>query len=150
MPGGKSKIRVLGLLALCSCFAVANGQAKAPQPPNHASAESQSTLSLSIGDENGLAVAQAQVTVDQLGQSPLRAATDYLGRSSFVPRQSAAYNVRVDKPGFYESTQRDVDAHQKTLRIVLTREQMVQQQVNVTDSTPGIDTQQISDRSSMN
>ena len=54
------------------------------------------------------------------------------------------------KPGYYQSVQSDVDPKENSIRIALTHEQIVQEQVNVTDSAPGIDVEQTSDEFTMN
>lgn len=113
-------------------------------------AVSPSQIAVTVADENGLAVSQAQVTIEQAGQPPVRMTTDFAGRCWWMPRQTGVYTLHVSKPGFYQTTRSDIETNARTVHVVLTHEQLVQQQVNVTASTPGIDPQQISDRSSMN
>ena len=108
-----------------------------------------SSVTLTVVDQNGVAVPAAEVTVAEPSRPPLRLATDYAGRCSWTPRQSQPYTIRVEKPGFYESTTGAVDPRAATLRIVLAREELIQQQVNVTASAPGIDTEQLSDQKAM-
>jgi hypothetical protein len=107
-------------------------------------------IALTVADENGLAVAQAQVTVEQAGQPAVRMVTDYAGRCWWTPRQAGVYSLHVNKPGFYQAAKSGIETDARSVRVVLTHEQVVQQQVSVTASTPGIDPQQVSDRSSMN
>lgn len=131
------------ILALVLLFGVATALAQGVP-----SAEGPATVLLSVVDENGLGIADAQVTIQAPTLAPLRKATDYAGRCTWAPR-STTYSVRVEKAGFYRSTAAAVDAQVRSLRMVLAHEQVVQQEVNVTASTPGIDTQQIPDRSTM-
>ncbi len=56
----------------------------------------------------------------------------------------------MEKAGFYKADEIGVDASLSSVRVVIAHEQIVRQQVNVTASTPGIDTQQVSDQSAMN
>jgi hypothetical protein len=112
-------------------------------------ARTPSQIALTVADENGLAVAQAQVTVQQAGQPVVRLVTDYAGRCWWTPRQAGVYSLHVNKPGFYQAAKNDIETDARSVHVVLTHEQLVQQQVSVTDSTPGIDPQQLSDRSSM-
>jgi Carboxypeptidase regulatory-like domain len=109
-----------------------------------------SQIAVTVADENGLAVAQAQVTVEQAGQPLVRMTTDYAGRCWWTPRQTGVYSLRVNKPGFYQAAKSDIETDARTVHVALTHEQLVQQQVSVTASATGIDPQQVSDRASMN
>ncbi|HEY6447895.1 MAG TPA: hypothetical protein VIY53_15650 [Acidobacteriaceae bacterium] len=121
----------------------ARAPAPTPTPPN-------GTIALTVVDENGLAVPQAQVTVERPGQSSLHLVTDYAGRCFWNAPASGSFGLQVAKPGFYENRQTNIDSSDRTLRVVLTHEQLVQQRVSVTASAPGIDPEQVSDRSTMN
>jgi hypothetical protein len=116
--------------------------APAPVPPTQ--------IAVTVADENGLAVAQAQVTVEQAGHPAVRMVTDYAGRCWWTPRQTGVYSLHVNKPGFYQAAKSDIETDARTVHVVLTHEQLVQQEVSVTASAPGIDPQQVSDRASMN
>jgi len=119
---------------------VASGQA----PQNH------SPVTVVVVDENGAAVPGAQVFVDQPGVPEIRATTDYAGRASYLLPGVRTYSIRVAKPGFYQQTIDDEDPLARTVRVILHREQMVVEQVNVAASLPGIDTQQTSDQIALN
>ncbi len=139
------------LVIVVLVFAAGNAQAQqtaAPRPAGPSATANPAQIVLTVVDENGLAVSQAQVTVEEPGQAPLHLVTDYTGRCTWVPRLPGAYKVHVSKPGFYQAQQNDIGEH--TARLVLTHEQMVQQEVSVSASAPGIDPQQISDLSTMN
>jgi hypothetical protein len=107
------------------------------------------TVTLTVVDQNGVTIPTAQITVEEPAQSPFRIATDYAGQCSWVPRQTRPYQIRIEKPGFYQTIVSDVDPREKSLRIVLTREELIQQEVNVRASAPGIDTEQLSDQKAM-
>jgi hypothetical protein len=109
-----------------------------------------SLIEVTVTDENGLAVAQAQVTAEQAGAPAVHMVTDYAGRCWWTPRQAGVYSLQVSKPGFYQAAKDDIGTDARTVRVALTHEQIVQQEVNVTASTPGIDPHQVSNRSSMN
>ncbi|MGC2636985.1 MAG: carboxypeptidase regulatory-like domain-containing protein [Acidobacteriaceae bacterium] len=150
MPAGKRGFRVIAVL-LVLCVACASlGQATHARPPASTPTPAPGTIALTVVDENGLAVAQVQVTVERPGQSSLHLVTDYTGRCFWSAPVSGSYAIQVAKPGFYENRQKDIDPSEKNLRVVLTHEQLVQQQVSVTASAPGIDPEQVSDRSTMN
>jgi len=136
--------RLAALLAVWAA-AAACGQAAHPAAPARPS-----QIAVTVADENGLAVAQAQVTAEAAGQPAVLMTTDYAGRCWWTPRQAGVYTLRVSKPGFYQATKEDIETDAGSVHVVLTREQMVQQRVNVTASAPGIDPEQVSDRSTMN
>ncbi len=128
-------IVIFGLVLLC-CAVLARGQ--------------KSSVVLTVVDENGLAVPGAEVTLSQPGQQSIRLITDYAGRCLYSLHQGAPYTLHIEKPGFYQTLESSIDAHQENVQAVLTHEQMVHEQVNVTASAPGIDTEQTSDKSTFN
>ena len=83
---------IIGLFLLCSA-AIARGQTLAFHAP----------VVLTVVDENGLPVSEAHVTVSEQGRSALQLQTDYAGRCSYSLHQDASYQIRVEKPGFYET-----------------------------------------------
>jgi TonB dependent receptor len=135
----RAKRTVLGLLLLL-CVPALNGQ---PLPAHAA-------VVLTAVDENGVAIPNVQVTIVEPGVKPKTLWTDYAGHCSFTPQQRAPYQVRAERPGFYEAAQSGIDVHQSDVKIILAHEQIVREQVNVTASTPGIDTEQPSDQMTMN
>ncbi len=138
--------RAISSLLLMLCAAVAGGQQQAAPAPAGLAAQ----VRITVVDENGLPVPGAQVTVIEPAQSPVQLWTDYDGHCGFVPRQSAFYQVQSGKPGFYQDVENGVDPAEKSIHIVLTHLQIVQEQVNVAASVPGIDTEQTSDQFTMN
>ena len=144
MPRHQTGIVALAvLLTICAA-----ATAQIPHPPEHPSANPK-TITLTVVDQNSVVVPAAQVTIDEPAQPALHIATDYAGRCTFVPRQSQPYKIRIEKPGFYLSTSADLDPQQTTLRIVLARVELIQQQVNVSASAPTIDTEQVSDQKAL-
>ena len=101
-------------------------------------------------DENGVAVPGARVTVTEPGRPPLQLWTDYTGQCRLTLQADAPYTVHAEKGGFYQANLTDVDPQLADVRVVLAHEQFVKEEVNVTASTPGIDTQQVSDDRIMN
>ena len=136
--------RVLLLLALVGIPASAR-----PQGPRTTAAPP-TTAKLTVVDEDGLAVPGAQVTVTEPGQEPERLWTNYAGDCTYKLQQAEPYQLHVTKPGYYETNENGVDPSLSSVKVTLAHEQMVREQVNVTASTPGIDTQQVSDKSTMN
>ena len=115
-----------------------------------ASHEPASSVRITVVDETGQSVTGVKVSVRVPGQNPVELWTDYLGHCVFTLRQGTPYQVVSSKPGYYQSVQSDVDPKENSIRIALTHEQIVQEQVNVTDSAPGIDVEQTSDEFTMN
>jgi len=107
-------------------------------------------VTVTVVDETGAAVAGAQVTIGEPGLEPVHLWTDFSGKCGFVPRQQKPYRIHVEKPGFYQADEDGVDASQKEVRVTLSHEQIVREQVNVTSSAPGIDIEQPSDQMAMN
>jgi len=83
---------MIGLFLLCSA-AVARGQTSAFHAP----------VVLTVVDENELPVSEAQVTVSEPGLPAVQLQTDYAGRCSYSLHRDASYQIRVEKPGFYET-----------------------------------------------
>jgi hypothetical protein len=130
---------IIGLFLLCGA-AIAPGQTLAFHAP----------VVLTVVDENGLPVSEAQVTVSEQGRSALQLLTDYAGRCSYSLHRDASYQIRVEKPGFYETLEPQTDAHLSSIEVVLAYEQVVRQEVSVVASPTGIDPEQTSDKSVMN
>ena len=130
---------VPGLL-LWFCAAFAGGQTQAIRAP----------VTVSVVDENGVAVDGAQVTVTEPGQEPAHLRTDFAGDCSYILRQQNPYQLHVEKPGYYATDASGIEAGQTVVKVVLAHEQIVHEQVNVTASLPGIDPQEIPDQTTMN
>ena len=130
---------ILGFVLFCSSV-LASGQMAAPSP----------VVTLTVVDEDGLPVSGAQVTVSEPARDPIQLQTDYAGRCAYTLHRDLPYQLRVQKPGFYQGLENQTDAHRLTIEVMLAHEQVVRQEVNVVSSTPGIDTEQTSDKSTFN
>ena len=130
---------IAGLLLLV-CAAAATSQPQNSGPP----------ITVTVIDENGHAVVGAQVMISEPGAAPTHLQTNFTGGCVFTLRQLEPYEIGVEKAGFYVANETGIDPTRSNVRVVLAHEQIVREQVNVTASTPGIDTQQIADQSSMN
>lgn len=130
---------ILGFVLLCSAV-LASGQGPARSAP----------VALTVVDENGLAVADAQVTIAEPGFPAVQLHTDYAGRCTYRLQQGAPYDVRVEKPGFYQTVKNQIDAGQPSVEVTLTHEQVIRQQITVVASKVGIDSEQISDKFTLN
>ncbi len=136
---GPASGMVLGFFLFCSTI-LASGQMPAPS----------STVTFTVVDEDGLPVSDAQVTLSEQGRPAIQLRTDYAGRCAYSLQRDLPYQLRVQKPGFYQSVGNQTDAYRQTVEVVLAHEQVVRQEVNVLSSTAGIDTEQTSDKSTLN
>jgi hypothetical protein len=107
------------------------------------------TVAVMVVDENGAVVPEAQVVVQEPGTGPVRLTTDFNGHATYVLSGTAAYALRVEKPGFYQTVINEANPEAREVRVVLTHEQMLVQQVDVSASAPEIDTQQVSDKQTL-
>jgi Carboxypeptidase regulatory-like domain len=130
---------LLGVVLLCSAV-LAGGQVPAPRP----------AITLTVVDEDGLPVPGAQITVSEPGRAAVHLETDYAGRCAFTLQGGSTYQLHIQKPGFYQASENQADAHRQTIEVSLAHEQVVSQEVNVVSSTAGIDTEQTSDKSTFN
>ncbi len=134
-----AKRAVAGLLFLL-CAAWAGAQQGAARSP----------VQVTAVDENGTPVAGAAISVQEPGLGVVQLWTDYAGHCAYTLRQDAPYQVRASKPGYYQAQIGSVDPHARSVRVVLTHEQIVREQVDVTASVPGIDVEQTAGASTMN
>ena len=129
---------VAGLLFLFSAI-LAYGQ-----PRN-----SPTRVTVTVADENGKAVADAAVTISEPGLEAAHLWTDFAGNCTHALRQQKPYQIHAEKPGFYKADESE-SSKQSSVRVTLAHQQIVREQVNVTASTPGIDTEQVSDQMTLN
>src|SRR5271155_1901509 len=110
--------------------------------PQHAAAPK---LTITVTDENGVAVSAARVDLEGPAPTlPLRCETDFAGRCEFS-NLSGSYELHVAKTGFYAVLQSRVQASIATsVDVTLSRQQEAHEVVNVTESAPAIDREQIS------
>ncbi len=136
---GATTAMFLGFALLLS-VTPASGQIQQPRP----------TVTLTVLDEDGLPVSDAQVTLSEPGRPAIQLRTDYAGRCTYSLRLDLPYQLDVQKPGFYRSLESLTDAHRQVIEVVLAHEQLVREEVNVHSSTKGIDPEQTSDKSTFN
>lgn len=148
MPLPKRGIHPIAVLLLVCGSAATHAQAPRPRAP--ASSPASKAVAISVVDQNGVPVPGALITITAPGKPALHITTDYTGNGSWIPTDAEPCSLLIEKPGFYQSNTTGLDPQQKTLRIVLSQEELLQQQVNVTASAPGIDPQQISDQKTLN
>jgi hypothetical protein len=134
---------IVGLVFCCSSI-LAGGQAPAP------GATIRPVVTLTVVDEDGLPVSDAEIILSEPGRSPRQLKTDYAGRSTYTLESDLPYQLRVEKPGFYQAFENQTDAHRQIIEVKLAHEQEVHQEVEVLSSPAGIDTEQTSDKTTFN
>ena len=112
----------------------------------------QSQLTVSVTDENSAPVPSALVFLRASAEVlALRCQTDYSGKCEFQKLTSSAYQLRVEKPGFYavDFTIPNVSAT-PLVEANLVHVKEVREVVNVQESPPAIDPSQTSSRQQLN
>lgn len=99
-----------------------------------------------VTDENSVPVASALVLLQSsTSASPLRCETDFTGRCNFRSLPGGAYQLRIEKPGFYAVSIPITDSSTTSrVDVRITHLQEVREVVNVEESPPVIDPAQIS------
>lgn len=130
------------LLSLLAIFCLVHPHLVRAQAPSF-------HILITVVDENGVVVPGAAITITQPGQPPIELSTDRVGHADLFLVSKAPYQVHAAKQGFYQTIQGNLDPTVPEIQIILAHEQMVRQQVNVTDSNPTINPRQFSDASTM-
>jgi len=107
-----------------------------------------SRLEIVVSDENGVAVPSAIVQLRSSPQaSPLRCGTDFAGRCFFSNLPAQAYELRIEKPGFYTSSLPDLQPREtSSLDVTLFHQREVHEVVNVQEPASEINPAQIASK----
>jgi len=109
-----------------------------------AAAQSAPVPTITVVDENGVAVPDARVFLQSPPQPALRCQTDFTGRCQFPSLPSGQYQLRVEKEGFYALVESNVQLTQSsTLEVAISHQQEVREVVDVHESPPAIDPAQV-------
>jgi Carboxypeptidase regulatory-like domain/TonB dependent receptor len=112
-------------------------------------AQSPPTPTITVVDENGVAVPSARITVQANAQA-LHCQTNFNGRCQFPNLPSGQYQIHVEKEGFYTLDQSNVDiAPASSIDVAISHQQEVREVVNVQESTPSIDPAQVSSQETL-
>jgi hypothetical protein len=128
--------------------AAASAQSAPPQNTNSPAA----SISITVTDDTGVAVASARISLVQppLTSIALHCETDFSGRCQFLNLATGNYDLHVEKEGFYALTQSSVAATPGAhLDVTLQRQQEVREVVNVVESPPAIDRTQVSSQETL-
>jgi Carboxypeptidase regulatory-like domain len=105
---------------------------------------------ITVLDENGVAVPSARVSLQAPSGPALRYQTDFHGRCQLPALPPGSYHVHVDKEGFYALDQLDVQfARGSNLEVVISHQREVRETVDVHESAPAIDPAQISSQETL-
>ncbi len=99
---------------------------------------------VTVTDENGVAVAAARVLLQVPSLAAVRCQTDFAGRCRLEALPAGAYELRVEKEGYYAAEESGVQiAAGSTIEVTITHQQEVRETVNVKESPPAIDPAQV-------
>ena len=143
MPHPRFYLRcAIAVLVAATLFAAGFGQV--PRPPAPTPFPS-STLLMTVTDENGVVVPYAWVFLQSTPTAaPLRCETDFAGHCEFRNLVSGPWQLRVEKPGFYVISGETVQIGQvSTVDMTLSHLREIKEVVNVVESPPAIDPQQV-------
>jgi Carboxypeptidase regulatory-like domain/TonB dependent receptor len=98
-------------------------------------------LEITVVDENGVAVAAARVALDSEAVS-WHCETDLAGHCRFLDLSAGTWQIRVEKEGYYAFGTSSPQTS-GTLEIALHHQQEVRENVNVVESVPAIDPEQV-------
>ena len=104
-------------------------------------------LTVTVTDENGVAVSSARVQLQMPPDIPLHCETDFAGHCEFTDLSSGAYELRVEKTGFYAVLQPAVQVGiTANVDVTVRHQQEAREVVDVVESAPAIDPAQISSK----
>jgi TonB dependent receptor-like, beta-barrel/Carboxypeptidase regulatory-like domain len=98
-------------------------------------------LLLKVVDENGVAIADARLTLLQSAtQTLVRGETDQAGRHEFNLTNAGTYQLKIEKEGFYSSSTNNVFISEtSSLEVMIYHQQEIAETVDVYVSPPAID-----------
>jgi len=115
-----------------------------------ASAQITPTSTITVIDENGVAVSYARISVQAPPRAPVRCETDFRGRCNFPALPAGSYQLHVEKPGFYALNQSNIEINPgANIEVAISHQQEVREVVDVHESPPAIDVQQVAAQESI-
>ena len=76
-------------------------------------------VAVAVVDENGAAVPDAQIVIEEPGRPVVRVTSDFAGHVSLTIQGSQPYSLRIGKPGFYETVTTGIDPELREIHVVL-------------------------------
>lgn len=107
-------------------------------------------VTLTVRSANGQAVRGAEVTVEEAGRAAVDMWTDYAGRCEYAVHGGGSYRLRIAAAGFYTLDKTITNGGQRSVEATLAPEELLEQQVKVSAAPVGLDTQQPSNKATMN
>ncbi|HEX3822243.1 MAG TPA: carboxypeptidase regulatory-like domain-containing protein [Candidatus Sulfotelmatobacter sp.] len=105
---------------------------------------------ITVIDENGVAVPSARVSLRPSSGPAIRSETDFHGRFQLPTLQAGSYQLHIEKTGFYSLEQQNVEiSRTSNLEVVISHQREVRETVDVHESAPAIDPAQISSQESL-
>lgn len=115
-----------------------------------AAAQTPPAPTITVLDENGVAVPSARLTLQAPPQGAWHCQTDYAGRCRFPGLAAGSYELRVEKEGFYALVQPSLQVSPATnIEVAIAHQQEVREVVNVQESAPAIDPSQVASQESL-
>jgi hypothetical protein len=115
-----------------------------------ATAAAQSAPTITVTDENGVAVSSARVFLESAPLPSSHCESDFRGRCQFPLLPAGQYQLRVEKEGFYALVQTGLQISPTSMiEVVISHEQEVREVVDVRESPPAIDPAQVSAQESI-
>lgn len=109
-----------------------------------AAAQSAPVATIAVIDENGVAVSSARIFLQSSTGPEVRCQTDFSGRCQFPTLPAGTYRLHVQKVGFYELVQPNVQMNPgATIEVAVSHQQEVREVVDVKESPPAIDPAQV-------
>lgn len=109
-----------------------------------ASAQAPPAPTIVVTDENGVVVRSARVSLQSPAQPIVHCETDFNGRCSLPSLPAGSYEIRVEKEGFYQAVQSNVQiSRSSVIEVALSHQQEIREVVDVRESSPAIDPAQV-------
>lgn len=110
-----------------------------------AAAQSATTSTITVTDENGVAVPSARIFLQSPTLAVLHCQTDFSGRCPLPSLPSGTYQLRVEKEGFYALEEPDAQITPgSSIEVSISHQQEVREIMDVHESPPAIDPAQVS------
>src|SRR6266700_5594603 len=107
-------------------------------------AAAQSASTITVTDENGVAISSARVFLQSPPLPAILCQTNFAGRCQFPSLPAGNYQLHVEKEGFYALTEPGVNiAPSSAIDVSISHQQEVREIVDVHESPPAIDPAQI-------
>ncbi len=115
-----------------------------------AAAQSVPAPTITVVDENGVAVSSARVTLQSPQVPTIHCQTDFTGRCLFPGLPTGQYQLRVEKEGYYAVDEPLVQITQTfVVEVAISHQQEVRETVDVHESPLAIDPAQVSSQESI-